>query len=132
MPEQSTKKRIFIVEDDSFLSDLLARKFSTGEFNMLYAQSGEKALEMLTGFKREELPDLILLDIRLPGMDGFEVLRAVKKDEKTTHIPVFIFSNFGQEEDIAKSKELGASQHLVKVNTSLSDVADMIKQSLGA
>ncbi|MDP2650333.1 MAG: response regulator [bacterium] len=121
------KNRVLIVEDDSFLSDLLANKFATGEFDMTYAASGKQALEIIG---EDPTPDLILLDIRLPDMDGYEVLQAMKQNPKTAAVPVIVFSNFGAESDIAKSKELGALRHLVKVNVSLSQLTEIVKNEL--
>lgn len=105
------KKKVLMVEDDLLLSELLAGKLSE-KFQLLQAQSGEAALDIL----RTTIPDLIFLDIRLPGIDGFEVLRRIKEDPKTAGIRVVILSNFGEEEDIKKGKELGADEYVVKVS----------------
>jgi len=111
--------KVLIVEDDPLLSDLLARRFTEEQISMLHVPTGERALEAL---QSDSDIKLILLDIRLPGIDGFEVLEKAKTDEKTKHIPVVILSNFGQDEDIEKGTKLGAEEFIVKVSLTLDEV----------
>lgn len=118
---------ILVVEDDPLLSDLVSRKFGAEKINMEYAPTGEIALEFV---KKDPKPDLILLDIRLPGIDGFEVLRQVREDPSTKDIPVVIFSNFGEDADIARAKELGANKFIVKVSLSLDEVVNLVRTSV--
>lgn len=115
---------VLFVEDDPLLSDLVARKFGIEKIGMEYAATGEEAL---TALAKEKKPDLVLLDIRLPGIDGFEVLEKIKADESTKHIPVVIFSNFGEASDIERAKKLGADKFIVKVSLTLEQVADVVR-----
>ena len=118
---------ILMVEDDPLLSDLVALKLKDKQIPVSHAVSGEAALEFL---KQERKPDLILLDIRLPGIDGFGVLEQIRANEATKNIPVIIFSNFGEESDKAKAEALGATKFVVKVSLSLEQVVDLIKENL--
>lgn len=121
-PEAS--KKVLAVEDDLFLKELLAGKLSDDEFNVFYASNGDEALSIAA----TELPDVILLDILLPGMSGYEVLEKLKADENTKNIPVIILSNFGQPEDVEKGKALGAVDFLVKANNSLDAIVSRVRE----
>jgi CheY-like chemotaxis protein len=120
----TTLKKVLAVEDDLFLKELLAGKLSDDEFNVFYASNGEEALNIAM----TEHPDVILLDILLPGMSGYEVLEKLKADETTRSIPVIILSNFGQPEDIQKGKALGAADFLVKANNSLDAIVSRVRE----
>ena len=121
------KKKILIVEDDEFLRSLNAKKLEGENYHVIVAADGNAAIELIP----RELPDLVFLDLLLPGgKDGFDVLRAVKADDKTKAIPVVVFSNLGQAEDIKQAKELGAIDFLVKANFTLDDVVLKIKEIL--
>jgi len=93
----------------------------------LYASNGDEALALAA----TEMPDIILLDILLPGMSGYDVLEKLKSDTATKHIPVVILSNFGQKEDIAKGKALGAVDYLVKANNSLDAIVAKVREVAG-
>lgn len=114
------------VEDDAFLSDVIAKKLSSEKAILFHTANGEEAFPMA----EKEMPDIILLDILLPGMDGFEILRQLKKSEKTRSIPVILFSNLGQREDIDKGKDLGAVKFLVKATVTLDEIVGEIKNTL--
>ena len=90
------------------------------------AVDGESALVTAQDAK----PDLILLDLLLPGLDGFAVLGKLKAHDDLKKVPVIVFSNLGQKEDIEKAKLLGAEQFLIKANFTLDDVMDKIKAAL--
>lgn len=124
MAEQSIK--ILIVEDDEFLRSLIARKLEGEGFAIATAVDGEKGL-VAAGDK----PDLILLDLLLPGLDGFGVLKALKEKDELKKIPVIVFSNLGQREDIEKAKNLGVTDYLIKANFTLDDLVAKIKGHLG-
>ena len=119
-------KKILIVEDDEFLRSLNAKRLEGEGFEVLVAVDGNEALTKLT----ETKPDLIFLDLLLPNVDGFEVLTKIKQDETTKNIPVIVFSNLGQAEDIEKAKKLGADDFMVKANFTLDDVISKIKETL--
>jgi two-component system phosphate regulon response regulator PhoB/two-component system alkaline phosphatase synthesis response regulator PhoP len=121
------KKKVLIVEDDEFLRSLTAKKLEGEGYEVIVAVDGPNAISSIP----ENAPDLIFLDLLLPGgKDGFDVLTAIKADEKTKNIPVIVFSNLGQKEDIEKAKSLGAEDFLVKANFTLDDVILKIKEIL--
>ena len=121
------KKKILIVEDDEFLRSLNAKKLESEGYAVSVSPDGTSAIELIP----EEMPDLVFLDLLLPGgKDGFDVLTAIKADEKTKNIPVVVFSNLGQAEDIKKAKDLGAIDFLIKANFTLDDVVTKIKEIL--
>lgn len=119
-------KKILVIEDDKFLRELIAQKLSKQEFEVLEAVDGEKGLKMT----KEESPDLILLDLILPGMDGFEVLAKIKEDPKLSSIPVIILSNLGQKDEIERGLNLGAVDYLVKAHFTLGEIIKKIKEAL--
>ena len=116
-------KKILSIEDDKFLSSLVAKKLSAAGYQMIHAASGEEAVKVV----KEEKPALILLDILLPEMSGFDVLKTVKEDEETKDIPVILFSNLGQKEDIDKGLKLGAEKFIVKATVVLHDIVKEIE-----
>ena len=120
------KKKVMWVEDDSFLGDIIARKLSMQGCGLVHATEGEEALKLL----EKESPDLILLDILLSGIDGFEILRRIKENEKTKKVPVILLSNLGQKEDVEKGKSLGAARFLIKATVTLDEIVEEIKTVL--
>lgn len=120
-------KKIMWVEDDQFLNDIIARKLSTTKCVFFHSSEGEEALKIID----KEMPDIIMLDIILSGMDGFEILRRIKNDPKTKHIPVILLSNLGQASDIEKGKSLGAIRFMVKATVTPNEIIDQIKEVLG-
>lgn len=121
------KKKVLIVEDDEFLRSLTAKRLEKEGYQIEVAVDGESAISTIETYR----PDLILLDLLLPGLDGFEVLKKIKAGEFKT-VPVIIFSNLGQKEDIEKAKALGVDDFLIKANFTLDDVVAKIKTFLGA
>lgn len=121
-------KRIMWVEDDKFLSDIIARKLSKEGAALVHASEGEEALRLIA----EQKPDILLLDILLSGMDGFEILKRVKSDPKTKDVPVMLLSNLGQKSDVDKGKKLGAARFLIKATVTLDEIVDEIKTVLAA
>ena len=117
-------KKVMWVEDDKFLNDIIARKLSTTKCAFFQASEGEEALRIIV----KEIPDVVMLDIILSGMDGFEILRRIKADPKTKHIPVILLSNLGQQADIDKGKSLGAVRFLVKATVTPSEIIGQIKE----
>jgi len=121
------KKKILIIEDEETLKFLLSREFKGEGFDIEEAINGEEGLKKA----KESKPDLILLDLLLPGIDGFEVLSRLKKDSNLESTPVIIISNFSQEEEIKRGLKLGAIDYLVKANLTLSDIVERVKKTLG-
>jgi len=116
-------KKILIVEDDRFLRELIARKLTAEGFNVAEAVDGEDGLRKI----KEEKPALVLLDLILPGIDGFEVLAKAKEDPVTSAIPIIILSNLGQREEVEKGLKLGAADYLVKAHFTPGEIVEKIK-----
>lgn len=119
-------KKILIIEDDKFLRELIARKLMENNFSISEAIDGEEGIKKI----KEEKPDLILLDLILPGIDGFEVLGRMKEDEEVSSTPVIILSNLGQKEDVEKGLNLGAVDYLIKAHFTPSEIIEKIKNAL--
>jgi len=118
------EENILIVEDDKFLRELISKKLIGQGFKIDEAIDGEEGLKKLQEIK----PDLILLDLILPGLDGFDVLKRIKDDPKTASIPVLILSNLGQKDEIEKGLKLGAVDFLVKAHFTPEEIVQKIKQ----
>lgn len=124
MPTSKKKKKVLVIEDDVFLRDIITRMLDSHNYHVLQAETGEEALTML----EKEEPDIILLDIILPGIDGFEVLREIKEDNHRKHIPVIIISNYGEKEHIEKGRALGAEDYIIKANIYPQELAKRIHE----
>ena len=118
------KKTILLVEDDTMISSMYGTKFEQSNFNVLLADNGADGLDLALNNK----PDLILLDIIMPQLDGFAVLERLKMSSKTKNIPVILLTNLGTEEDIKKGQEMGAKDYLVKANLTPAEVLDKVKK----
>ncbi len=117
-------KKILLVDDDEFLLDMYSVKFRESGFQLELARGGEDALKLL----REGLePDIILLDIVMPIIDGFEFLRIIAKEGLKKKATVIILSNLGQKEDIDKGLALGASDYIIKANSTPSEVVKKVQ-----
>ncbi len=120
-------KKILIVEDDRFLRELISKKLDAEEeYNIVQAVDGESAIKKIG----EEDPDLVLLDLILPGIDGFEVLSRVKNNPELMDTPVVILSNLGQKEEVDKGLELGAIDFLIKAHFTPGEIIKKIKKVL--
>ena len=121
------KKIIIIVEDDVFLSDIYQTKFTEAGYECLLAQDGARCLSLLeSGVK----PYVILLDIVMPKMDGFEALRTMKKEHIAPKAAIFILSNLGQREDTERGLDLGAVDYIVKAHFTPSEVVARVNNVL--
>jgi len=118
--------KVLVIEDDKFLRELINRKLQSENFETVLAIDGETGLDLII----KENPDIVLLDLILPGINGFEVLTKVKKNEKTKNIPVIILSNLGQKDDIEKGMGIGATDYLVKAHFTPSEIVEKINQIL--
>ena len=119
-------KTILIIEDDKFLRELIARKLIKEGYEISEAVDGEEGMKKV----KEEKPDLVLLDLILPGIDGFEVLSKMKEDPALASIPVIILSNLGQKEDVEKGLKLGAVDYLIKAHFTPGEIIDKIRAAL--
>jgi DNA-binding response OmpR family regulator len=120
MPEGA--RRVLLAEDDRFLRRAAEARLRRHGLEVLTAVDGEEALRIA----RAERLDLVLLDVVMPKLEGFEVLKLLKEDEATASIPVIVLSNLGQERDVAQAKALGAVAFLVKAHLSLQDLVDRV------
>ena len=123
MPEA---KRILLVEDEPLLGNLLMQRLEKEGFAVVLARDGGEALARL----RESKPDLILLDIILPKISGFELLETLQADPQFEKAPVIVISNLGQESDIARCQSLGAVQYFVKAKVSIEELVEYVKSFL--
>jgi len=120
-------QKILVIEDDTFLRELIVQKLLKEGYEIVEAVDGEDGIKKVT----EEKPDIILLDIILPGIDGFEVLKKIKEDEKVQDIPVIILSNLGQQDDIDKGIKLGAKDYLIKAEFTPGEIVEKVRSVLG-
>ena len=118
--------KVLIIDDDAFLLDMYSIKFKESGFSVEIAQNGEEAVEKV----KELNPDVILLDIVMPKLDGFEVLRAFKKDKIAENALIIILTNLGQKEDIEKGLALGAADYIIKAHFTPSEVVAKVKSLL--
>jgi DNA-binding response OmpR family regulator len=117
------EKIILVVEDDKFLRELMVQKLTKEGYNIAEAVDGEDGIKKVKEIK----PGLVLLDLILPGMDGFEVLGKIKADPETNQTPVIILSNLGQREDVEKGLSLGAADYLIKAHFTPGEIIEKIK-----
>ena len=120
------KKKILLVEDDIFMADLLGREIAGVGFDLSTAKTGKEAVDKFPTIK----PDLILLDILLPDLNGLEVLRQIRRLEGGPETKVVVLSNLSAERDVEDAKRLGITGYLVKANTSLPEIIEKIKAFL--
>jgi CheY-like chemotaxis protein len=120
---ETAKKKILIVDDDSFLLDMYAFKFSQNDFEVYTAVDGVQALEKLKGGLN---PDVVMIDIVMPEMDGFEVLEKLRSEKISTNSLKIILSNKSQQSDIEKGQSLGVAGYIVKANSTPAEVIDQV------
>lgn len=120
------KQKILLVEDDKFLSEMYVTKLIESGFDVETAGDGQEALEKVTQYG----PDLILLDIVLPKIDGFEVLQTLKKNVQTKDIAVVALTNLGQKEEVEKGLKLGAIDYVIKAHFTPTEVVAKVKKIL--
>lgn len=120
------KPTILIIEDDKFLSELVSQKLVKEGMKIILAITAEEALNVI----KKEKPQLILLDIILPGMNGFEFLEKMRNDAKLSDIPVIVLSNLGEEKDKETAKKFGVKSFLVKAMNSPNEIVEEIRRVL--
>ncbi len=109
-------KKILIVEDDKFFAELIAKKFTDAD--VTHSASGEEAITHLVS----NVPDLVVLDLLLPGIDGFGVLKKIREDAKLKNTKVMVLSNFGSPEQIKQGQELGVNSYLIKATVTPDEI----------
>jgi len=120
------QKKILIVEDDKFLRELIAQKLKKEGYLISESVDGEEGIKKI----KSDKPDLVLLDLILPSIDGFEVLTKAKEDSSISSIPVIILSNLGQKEDVERGLKLGAVDYLIKAHFTPGEIIEKIKSAL--
>jgi DNA-binding response OmpR family regulator len=118
--------KILLIDDDPFISDMYILKFREHGFEIETAKDGKEGLEKIKKYP----PDLILLDIVMPAMDGFEVLQELKKEGTIPKAKVILLTNLGQKEDVEKGMKLGADDYIIKAHFTPSEVVEKVKQLL--
>lgn len=108
------------------LADMYATKFSMEGFTAAQANDGQAGFDAATA----NPPDIILLDIIMPKLDGFTVLKQLREQDATKEVPIILLTNLGQDEDIKKGKELGATDYFVKANHTPAEVVNKVKEVL--
>lgn len=120
-------KKITLIEDEVILKELLEKKLTKNGYHVDTAEDGVEGMEKL----RANRPDLILLDIVMPKMDGFQVMEEIDRDEKLKGIPIIVVSNSGQPVDVNRAQELGAVDWIVKTEFDPQEVVDMVEKQIG-
>ena len=124
--KKKISKKVLIVEDDSLLSQVLSKAFLMEKFEVMVSDNGLSVEEAVKTFS----PDIILLDLIIPGIDGFAVLKKLKSDTKTEKIPVAVISNLGDVGDVKSTKALGADEYFIKSNTEMEKIVKYVKNKL--
>jgi DNA-binding response OmpR family regulator len=121
-------KTVFIIEDDVFLQGLEATKLKKEGFDIETAANGDEAFKII---EKKIKIDLVLLDLMLPGIDGFEILKRIKQESNISKVPVVVFSNLSEEKDIDRAKKMGASEFMIKSNFNLDELVKKIRELIG-
>ncbi|PIS42287.1 MAG: response regulator [Candidatus Kerfeldbacteria bacterium CG08_land_8_20_14_0_20_40_16] len=122
----NSKQKILLIEDDKMLLEMYSSKFNREGYDIITAENGSDGLKMA----KENKPDLILLDIILPKLDGFATLKEIRSDASIKDTPVILLTNLGQDQDIQKGKALGADDYFVKANHTPSEVVEKVRELL--
>ncbi|MFH0857731.1 MAG: response regulator [Candidatus Magasanikbacteria bacterium] len=126
MAKKTENIHVLIIEDDNFLANIYKTKFEMEGFKVSVADNGETGLADIS----KKNPDIVLLDILLPKMDGFTVLEHAKADKATKNIPIVLLTNLGQKDDVDKGLQLGAVDYLIKAHFKPSETVDKVRKIL--
>ena len=119
-------KLILVVEDDPILKNLIGHTFA-GKYQTLYAKDGAEAIALFEQYK----PSLVMLDLLMPGVDGFAVLENIRgRQDDSKNVPIIVVSNLGQEKDKERARQLGATDYLVKAESSVDEIVAKIDSTL--
>ena len=121
------KKKILLVEDDNTLAGVYLARFEAEGFELKRVPNGEEALSAAIEFK----PDLILLDAMMPKVSGFDVLDILRNTPETTNIHIIMLSALSQESDVARARDLGVDDYMIKSQVMITDVVARVKKCLG-
>jgi CheY-like chemotaxis protein len=111
--------RVLFIEDDQAVADMYKLKLELDGYSVTVAPDGETGVDLAL----QDPPDLVFLDIRLPSMDGFQVLEVLRSDDRTRYVPVVVLSNYGEDELVERGFRLGALEYLIKSQTTPSRVS---------
>lgn len=120
------KYKILVVEDDVFMIELLSKELAVSGFDVVIAKNGTEGIKKF----EESKPDLLVLDLLLPDMNGFDTLRKVRRSEEGRNVKVIILSNLSETSDIEEGRRLGVNDYLIKANYSLKEIVDRIRAIL--
>lgn len=124
-----SKRKIMIVEDDMFIRDIYKVRFEQEDFEVTMAENGMVAVEKL---EQGYLPEIMLLDIMMPGMDGIQVLKKVKSDERWKDLPIMMLTNISEKEKVNEAMDLGVKDFLIKSHFTPSEVVQKVNALLNA
>lgn len=119
--------KIAIIEDDPVISQMYRMKFEADGFDVQLANNGKRGVALVVAF----IPDIILLDLSMPEMDGAEALAIIRKNESSKNIPVIILTNLGEEESPKEIRSLGIHSYIVKADLTPRQVVQRVKEALG-
>ena len=120
------KTKVLYIEDEKFFADTINTVLSAAGYEVFLVDDGSRAIEMI----KKERPDIVLLDLLLPNIDGRDILKQIKEDKEISNTPVIVFSNLSTEDDVQKTNQLGASLYFVKALTMPHAVSDAIRSVL--
>ncbi len=119
-PKKLAGKKIAIVEDDKFLGGIISKKVTSEGGITTLISNGELAVDTLA----KDVPHVLLLDLLLPGMSGFDILKDLRHNDATKNLPVIVFSNLGSKEDMVRAQALGATAFLIKATFDVNNIAN--------
>lgn len=119
--------KILLIEDDNMLREMYSAKFGREGYEVHKSDNGSDGVKIAIEIK----PDIILLDIIMPKMDGFAALKELRKKEETQSIPVILLTNLGQDKDIEKGKKLGADDYFIKANHTPAEIVEKVREMIG-
>ena len=125
-PTTSAKKTVLVIEDDLFLIQAYKIKLEKENLEVWLASDGAEARKML----EKEPPNVVLLDLMLPGISGFDILESIRKDSRWMNVPVLILTNLGSPADIERGQALKATDYIIKANTKIEDIMSKVKKFL--
>ena len=121
--DKNKKISVLIIEDDSYISDMYKIKLESENFEVTIAKDGTIGIKLL----EKQRPDIILLDVVMPKMDGFDVLKTIKGNVESKKVPVVLLTNLSQKENVERGFELGADSYIIKAHFTPSEVVEKIK-----
>jgi len=119
-------KKVLIIEDDDFIAQMYEKRFKQKGYQAKVAENGQIGLDLI----EQDNPDIIILDIVLPQLDGFEILKRIKSNPLSKDIPVLLLSNLGEKENIERGLNLGANDYAIKANFTPSEIIEKVENLL--